>query len=1050
MHKNDHVLSKASCSALLIACLMMPFFTWSSGHPRNLEPLVYKEDFETNELNAWASYPLWQDTAYDPNLRPGRIVPGDPNISLLLRVTPYSNVDNYAGAQKKMDMHLDPSSTVSLRFFLKTQLKPEFFKVRIACGKEGVIDYTLPAPPANRWERLAISHSDIAAQNPTAGGRTLRMTGLAVLAKFPHADPAMPIYLGLDDIVVEGSRIPDFRFVHPKMVKLAEWKPFIPERHFLRGDALEVRGTWPVEADRVVLRVTDFVSRMKTLFRSRLRRAAGEWRHPPFKLEWPEGLYLAELEASSAGKKIASTEFTILIAPRDLGGRHPRLWFDRTALQAVKKRLGTDEYKTVADRLAKASAEAREKLPLEAVVFDLDVFPKDEPTLGNVPRSLYSWFERIRPWRTGARENALAFALLDDQAAGRYAKDLTVRLCRFPFWLHPWFESRGQHIYYPVGELGMDIALAYDLVFDLLSEEERQIVREGLRRNVVTGCHRSYVEDNLVTSNTSNWVAHVTGGSLLSQAAFYGDGQNAFPAEPYFTGVLLKLHELIEKSIGRDGGYGESYGYCNFTMESLSKALPALANVFHIDISGPLPLTYQDTAWATLYGKKFFPYFGDSGGNLGPMTNWAWLLARKQDPLLGWMYHFFKKGDTLADVIYETAKAPREDPFGRNPVRAFRDIGTTVFRSGWQEDDFVFVLRTGAFYNHQHLDQGTFWLADRGEIFIEERHGSTYYDDPYYQSHYTQPVAHSTILVNRNPQSQRVGDPLLFIEGFDDHAFMHHFLDGDGASFVCGDIGKLYWGKVKELTRNVLYLKPRTVLMLDTVLPAENDADITLLYQTGDLKDIQPGPRVSLIRKAKSTLQISHLWPEGLEAAAEETPLYINTVKTANPLVREGMLTLTARTAAKPLVLANLLTTESAENGQLTYEIGRGCVSGNMQGRDFLFSTQPGQVYEHGGWSTDALALTWSGEKTFAAMCKSLARDGRAIFRSARPMTCEIAGKTIKYCLAEPSDIRVRLSVRPRAVFLNGRRTEKSTWEPKSGELSLFLPAGEGVLSYNP
>jgi hypothetical protein len=485
-------------------------------------------------------------------------------------------------------------------------------------------------------------------------------------------------------------------------------------------------------------------------------------------------------------------------------------------------------------------------------------------------------------------------------------------------------------------------------------------------------------------------------------------------------------------------------------MESLSKSLPALANVFQIDFSGPLPLTYQDMAWATLYDKKFFPYFGDSGGNLGPMTNWAWLLARRQDPLLGWMYHFFKKDDTLADLIYETGKAPRREPFGENPVRVFKDIGTTVFRSGWQKDDFVFVLRTGAFYNHQHLDQGTFWLADRGEIFIEERHGSTYYDDPYYQSHYTQPVAHSTILVDGNPQSQRVGDPLLFINGLDDHALIHHFLDGDGASFVCGDIGRLYWGKVKELRRNVLYFKPRTVLILDTVVPAERDAGITLLYQTGALKDLQAGPQVSLVRKGESTLRISHLWPEGLKAAAEETPLYINTVKTANPLVREGMLALTARTAGRPLVLANLLTTENGGEENVKYQKGDGCMSGRAQGRDFLFSTQLGQIYEQSGWSTDALALVWGPEKAFAALCTTLSHAGKAVLRSTQPMTCEIGRGKLKYFLAEPSVISIRLAARPRSVLLNGRKIENYDWKAASGELSLTLPAGEGILSYNP
>ncbi len=49
---------------------------------KGLEPFTYKENFETNELSAWASYPLWQDTAFDPNIRPNTMVPGDRSISL--------------------------------------------------------------------------------------------------------------------------------------------------------------------------------------------------------------------------------------------------------------------------------------------------------------------------------------------------------------------------------------------------------------------------------------------------------------------------------------------------------------------------------------------------------------------------------------------------------------------------------------------------------------------------------------------------------------------------------------------------------------------------------------------------------------------------------------------------------------------------------------------------------------------------------------------------------------------------------------------------------
>ena len=240
------------------------------------------------------------------------------------------------------------------------------------------------------------------------------------------------------------------------------------------------------------------------------------------------------------------------------------------------------------------------------------------------------------------------------------------------------------------------------------------------------------------------------------------------------------------------------------------------------------------------------------------------------------------------DVLYETSDVSHENPFEKNPDRVFKDVGTTVFKSGWEKDDFVFVMRTGSFYNHQHIDQGTFWLADRGEIFIGERHGSTYYDDPFYQSDYTQPIAHSTILIDGNHQSQRVGDPLDFAEGFHDHAFIYNYLNSDEAAFRSGDIGKLYWGKVKQLRLIVLYLKPRTLLMLDLIVPAEKDVEATLLYQTEHLKNITIGQKKSAISKGENMLYIKHICPEKIKIKSVETPHYIYTLD-KSPLIKEGI-----------------------------------------------------------------------------------------------------------------------------------------------------------------
>lgn len=1009
-------------------------------------PFTYREDFSSNELNAWASYPLWQDTAYDPNLRPDRLVPGDPNISLVERVTPYSPGDAYAGAQKLLDFRLAPGTAIRMRVYLKTQLQAEFVKIRLAAGALGVLEVTIPAPAANAWLAVTARYEDFTKENPSLAGREADVFAVAVLAKFRDADPAMPLYFGLDDVAVDGFRAPDFAFTEPRMLKLAEWKPFIPATHYRRGDRLRLAGSWPFASRRTTVELAPFAARDKVVLRADLRRAGGRWATDGLRLDLPAGLYRGRVAALEGTIRLAETEFTIYISPPP--AVHPRLWFDDAGLAAARARIATPRFAKLAADLKRSAADAREKLPLDRVLFDLDRFPDDEPLIGNVPRSIYPWFDRMKPWEAGAGQNALAYALLGDRDAGLYIKGLLPRLCRFPFWVHPWFEKRGQHIYYPVGELAMDIALAYDLGFDLLDEAERRTVREGLRRNMIAPAHRGYVEDNLVTSNTSNWVAHVTGGSLMAQAATYGEGPENEPVEPLFTGVILKLDELLRRSVGRDGGYGESLGYCSFTMLSLSKVLPAAEKALRVDLSGTLDRTYADLPYAGRLDDKLFFHFGDSSSGLGPLTNWAWLLAKTKDPLLAWLYDRLKTDETIMDVLYPNEDIPRRAPYDLPPGRLFRDLGTTVFRSGWKNDDFIFVLRTGAFFNHQHLDQGTFWLSDRGVTFVEERHGSTYYDDPIYQSHYTQPVAHSTVLIDHHPQSQRTGDPLLFAPGFDDRAAVRGYLDGETAAFAAGDIGRLYWGKVKGLARHVLYLKPRTLLMLDVVVPASKDVDATALFQTGRREGLRAGADVSVVDRGAAKLWIRHLAPAGARVEAPETPLYIGTLKTGFPLERESMLTVTARTAGRPLVIANLLETTTGAPPDVKVEPGEDAVSGTTEGRPFCFSTRPGAVYKSGAWETDALAVTWDGTAVFAAEATRISRDGRIVLASSAPMTFELKPGGLAFDLASASTVTIAVPGRARDVRLDGRPVTGLRAEARAGTLTLTLPAGSGKLAW--
>ncbi|MCE5248636.1 heparinase II/III-family protein [bacterium] len=1011
-----------------------------------LEPFIYTENFETQELGAWAAYPHWEDTAFNEYFRVDTMVPGDPNWSIEQMVTPYTHVDNYAGAQKLLDMYLTPGSSVTFRYYLKSNLPFGYIEVRLAAGDDGMVTYTILSPLLNRWEWVTVTFENFLEQNPRLAGRDrIKVNALAVLAKQPLGDPAMKFYFGLDDITVRGSRATAFQFVEPAMYKLAEWKPYIARKHYRKGEHLTLKGAWPFDADRVTLTVAPFTDRSKTVFDAELKRQGGLWTMKPVTLSCADGLYLGIIRAYGGKSLLSETEFSFLIAPQDMAGKHPRLWFDSSSYKAVKARLNSPKFKNVADGIRTNAQSYREKNPVSGIVFDIDQFPREDWLA-----SLDGWFDRVGIWRWGIWYNTLAYAFFDDREAGIYAKDLLVELSKFSYWVHPWFIKRGQFIYYPLGEAGTEFAIGYDCLYGLMTGEERALVRHGLWKNIVLGCHRGYVENNLTTNNTSNWVSNIASGSLICQAAMYGDGPDVEPPEPYLTGALFKEYALIQCGFGRDGGYGEPNGYYYFTMDGLSEALPAVENVFGIDMTQKINRSYTELIWAGLVKKKYTFYYGKSSGELRPLNNWTWLLPKYRDPLLGWFYNFMKDGETLRDAIYDTENVPREDPFGQNPVRVFRDIGTTVFKSGWEPDDFVFVMRTGPFYNHQFMDQGSFWLSDRGSMFIERRHGST---EPYlgavlYEPWYIQPVSHSTILIDGNHQSQRTGDTLNFARGFEDYAFISQFLDGADASFVSGDIGRLYWGKVRELRRNVLYLKPRTLLMLDTVIPAEKDVDVTLLYQTLRLEDIHPGDRMSTITKDGNILYIKHLNPGSPEIRSIETPHYLYTLLREKPLKREGMLTVTARTKGVPLVMANILTSTAGPEPEITAYTGKDYTGGTVSGIPYVFSTRPGARYDTGTFLTDAAAVTWKESTVFAALCTTLTRDSRLLVRSEKPVTCELSDGSMKYCLSADSDVEIGVDAKPRSISVNGKRIDSFVYDREQKTIKLKLQAGEGTISF--
>jgi hypothetical protein len=245
-------------------------------------------------------------------------------------------------------------------------------------------------------------------------------------------------------------------------------------------------------------------------------------------------------------------------------------------------------------------------------------------------------------------------------------------------------------------------------------------------------------------------------------------------------------------------------------------------------------------------------------------------------------------------------------------------------------------------------------------------------------------------------------------------------------------------------------MKPRTLLILDTVEPANKDVDVSLLFQTAHFKDITADKKMSTITKDGNTLSLCHLYPEYVISEAVETPHYLYTLNGEKPLEKEGMLQVTARTSGVPLVMATLLTTSLWEKSEPDAREEKGSVTGNLGGFPFVFSIKPGSVYESKDIKTDALVIVNRDTTLFAAVCKTLKNGSTLLIESEEPMTFELSKgtiNTVKYYCSKTSHVALGASYPPLTVTLNGAPVKDFRYDSSRKAVLFTIPSGEGIIT---
>ncbi len=1014
-----------------------------------LEEFTYRADFESGSVGAWSSYPPSQDTAYDPTIwvKPLKAVPAD-NRSLFREITPNYNIDYMFGVRKIVGMYVDDGSVLSFRAYVKSNRDIDGVRVKLAFGDGESVVRDISFNARESWRDCSLKFADMTA------GKIRRLDAVAIMALCPDADPENLLRFGLDDFAVNGYRESSWEFVSPVVHKLTEWDDAIAGTHFVEGGKIIITAKSPINIGSAALTLTRALTDDdERHFRMRRNRQDGSWSATVSlgkRSSIMAGLWRATIHANSEDKKddTISSSLVFLIKKADAPEDNPRILMAATDQAAIRGKVADGRMKTVFDGIVRRAENYRQNYDYNDFNYNLDAY--DEvywlPTYGG-------YINAIGQPASYIRSNGVVYGVSGDSEAGDAARQALLKMADWPSFVHPHILNQGQFTYWPVGQKLLDMAVGYDMVADRFSGEERKKVAGALYSKGVTEVFKEYVRDNRVSSCTSNWIGDVTAGGISCALAIMND----YPAEelePYMTGMILKLNALIINGFGPDS-YGEGFSYLNHAMHCVNIAMPALERTFGLTFP---PKTYKaldiipyqlDRETKALYD------WGDTSTGLGALSNFTWTIAKTKNPYYRWLYDL-TPGRSDADLFLMDESVPSADPEALPRIRRFEEIDTVVFRSGFQHDDFAFLFRCGPFYNHQHFDQGSFYLADRGEVFLKELGKSDYYDDPWYQKLVIQPGGHNCVLVDKNPESQIAGDLLHDVKAWDRFAKLSDFLVFDGGGFASGRLDAIYKGKLDYLRRSVLYIEPRTVVLIDEVVGAGEAETVDLRFHTQHRDDLSINGSEAAVEREGRRLRIKTVAPDSFDSVIHKRPMTLAEfdVRKAVTMKARGYLELSGNIAGKgtATTFVNVLSTDDSVIDGLAENSGDSSVSMNLAGNDIYVNTSASKYaveYSAGDMSTDALVYGTTATGYIAMRATKLSDKAGVLFSADNPVSLAFRGgevMTLDYSAEKDTKLTFRLSSKPKLVSLNGEKYRGWRFSKKNG-FSIDIPAGSGEIA---
>ena len=1041
-------------------------------------PYTLFDDFETGELYSWEPYPYSQDIGFDA-LYFARKSPTyhNSNYALARPVKASDAIELYQGFTKRLNLYTTTATRVKAAVYFQSDRNPQTLELSLGTFDGRRYLHTIQNPVANQWVELDIPITDFQMNGQSLSpGEHIQV--VTVKASYPMVYYLYTYTILMDNFSINGERQRHFVGVKPASMDFNMFDISILKKHFFYGDVLslttrpeektqlqQVKGKLMDSHGRVVRNNISFSKRgeewtNESIHRFTERDVAGQW------------------EILLTGQTEAGTElqwgFRFLMPGKHITG-HPRLFFSAAELQ---KRLANEKSPVAKGILDKALKDTDfMKVDLEAIT------EGDDKTGDNITGGPYSknemglnayemWFNPMESLGSVIREGSFRYAFIHDTAAGEKAKKALLKLCSFSKWNCNWMLERKFWTYYPVGYTLTPIAYGYDMIYDLLSVEDRKLVREAIINKGLKLFYRDMVEMNRMPSNMTNHIAVIVTGHGLAATAIYGDDPDNSYLEPFLSGIMTKAKTFIDRTYYKDGSYGEPIGYMDMATRDIVKLLATLERNFGVDYSTTTNAeNFYKYPLQSTYSNGLIQCYGDDGrhyghGNYFTQEHAQWFVKRTGNPFL---YSYVKPFWETGNGGYLGYLWYRDDikPVSRTTLPVSKVFGAQgmVMRSGWDDASTVITTRVGPNSNHKHYDQGSFQvMTNNTELLTDPGIGFLgYYANLDYVIYNIQAIAHNVLLVDYDPESQVPADYDNGITALREWPRMAQSFACKIADACEADLTIVYKNKLKSYNRTLLYTKSGPLFLFDQLKSSSEGHVFNWLFhapQNEHQRAISYSDQRVMIDRPAARLTLDVIEPEIASAVIRDRndegfPESFVSLS-SKPNLTDVNFFAVILPEAKPVAgdsNTRLKTTRIDAEGWIGARLEN---QGNVYFGFFRTGSTASDSVE--GFTTDAkhftVSLEGNGRPIQTIYFEGTSFTGKGLtINSTTPITCALAFHKASTDIEVQADKVTELSFPfeniPKNVLLDGIILRNWHYDPKSKMVSLKLPEGRHDISIN-